>query len=109
MNALTADSWTKDGNKVVYTEDGEHSLRNAIQKELASQALSDPLPEEKEQEFTVTKIPFNRTLLICGETKIRVNNNKNFMKGMKVRARPPVGDSRVWVMLGRCPRWRGKY
>ena len=108
-NALSATSWTKKGNAIVYTKDGEHALRNEIQKELCSEELSKPEPELVEQEFVVTHIPFNRSLLICGDTKVRVSSNKNFMKGMKVRARPPASDSRVWVMRGRCPRWRGKY
>lgn len=109
MNALTADSWTKEGNRVVYTENGEHALRNEIQKELASQELSDPLPELEEKEFTITHIPFNRRMVISDGVKIRVSDNKNFLAGMKVRARPPVSEGEIWVMLGRCPRWRGRY
>ena len=109
MNALTADSWTKEGNRVVYTESGEHALRNEIQKELASQELSDPLPELEEKEFTITHIPFNRRMVMSDGVKIRVSDNKNFLTGMKVRARPPVSEGEIWVMLGRCPRWRGRY
>ena len=109
MNVLTANSWTKEGNRVVYTESGEHALRNEIQKELASQELSDPLPELEEKEFTITHIPFNRRMVISDGVKIRVSDNKNFLTGMKVRARPPVSEGEIWVMLGRCPRWRGRY
>jgi hypothetical protein len=109
MNVLTADSWTKEGNRVVYTKNGEHALRNEIQKELASQELSDPLPELEEKEFTITHIPFNRRMVISDGVKIRVSDNKNFLTGMKVRARPPVSEGEIWVMLGRCPRWRGRY
>ena len=108
-NALSASSWTKEGNAIVYTEEGEHALRNQIQKELCSQELSDPEPEPVEREFVITRVPLNSTLLMCGDTKVRVSDNKNFMKGMVVKARPPAGEGRVWVMKGRCPRWRGKY
>lgn len=109
MNALSASLWTKEGNRVVYTQEGEHALRNEIQKELASQELSDPLPELEEQEFTITHIPFNRRMVMSDSVKIRVSDNKNFLTGMKVRARPPVSEGEIWVMLGRCPRWRGRY
>ena len=100
--------WVKDGNWVVWTKEGEHSVRNAIQKKMCIEELDEPEPEPIIREFTVTKIPLNRRLVICGDTYVMVTDNKNFMKGMKLNARPPR-EGRSWVLVGRCPRWRGKY
>lgn len=102
------DGWQKEGNWIVWTPEGEHGVRNAIQKLLCIEELSDPLPVPEPQDFVVTKIPLNRRLLICGEVYIKVKDNKNFLKGMTVHARPPT-EGRSWVMVGRCPRWRGRY
>lgn len=100
--------WEKHGNSIVWTEDGEHEIRNRIQREILAE-LSDPLPVEEPRELQITKVPLNPKLVICGEIYVRVHNNRNFLTGMMVNARPPADGSRVWVMLGRCPRWRGKY
>lgn len=100
--------WSKKGNAIAWNAEGEHAVRNAIQKRMSIAELSDPLPVSVPRDFIVTKIPLNRHLLICGETYVRVKDNKNFLKGMTVHARPPV-EGRSWVMVGRCPRWRGKY
>ena len=109
MDALSADSWTKESNQIVYTAEGEHELRNVIQRKLASEALSPPLEEKEPKMLTITKIPLNRKMVICDEIRVRVSSNKNFLRGMQLKARPPVGDNKVWVMVGRCPRWRGRW
>lgn len=102
------EGWEKKGNAIAWSEEGEHAVRNAIQKRMSIAELSKPLPVSEAQNFIVTGIPLNRRLLICGETYVRVKDNKNFLKGMTVHARPPV-EGRSWMMVGRCPRWRGKY
>ena len=109
QNALSATSWTKVGREIQYSEEGEHELRNEVQKRLSAESLGEPLPVEEDQEMVVTDIPFNRTLLICGDTKVRVRSNKKFIKGMTIKARPPADGYRVWVMVGRTPRWRGRW
>lgn len=113
--------WRKDGtfstsstvkvaNQIVYHEEGEHEVRNFLQRELLTGELSKPKPPPDEpQELVITKLPLNPRLVMCGEKRVRVRDNKNFLIGMKLQARPPVTDSQVWVMLGRCPRWRGRY
>lgn len=107
---IEGDSWVKVSNQITYDEAGEHAVRNILQKEICADSLSDPLPANSEPEsLTVTQIPINPKMVICGDTRVRVSNNRNFIKGMKVTARPPATGERVWVMVGRCPRWRGKY
>ena len=109
MNALSADLWTKLGNRIVYTAEGEHALRNQIQKSLSSDELPEPVVVNESRTLKISKIPLNPNIVICDDIRVRVRSNKNFLKGMELKARPPAGDGRVWVMLGRCPRWRGKY
>ena len=110
---LNADDWTKRGNHIVYTETGEHALRNAIQVMLSSEELSEPLPVLDDQEVKITHIPLNPRIVI-GQLldeviKVKVRDNRNFIRGMRLSARPPAEGSTTWVMIGRCPRWRGKY
>lgn len=100
--------WEKQGNWVAWTPEGEHAVRNAIQKMLSIEELSEPLPVEEPQDFVVTGIPLNSRLLICGDVYVTVKSNRNFRKGMTVHARPPT-EGRSWIMVGRCPRWKGKY
>jgi hypothetical protein len=101
--------WVKKSNSIVYTEEGEHEIRNLVQKELLVDKMSEPLEVMEEREMVITGITRNRRLVLCGDIKVRVTDNKNFLKGMKLFARPPATGGRVWVMKGRCPRWRGKY
>ena len=100
--------WEKQGNWVAWTEEGEHNVRNQLQKRMCIDELSDPLPLPESKEFIVSRIPLNSRLVICGDTYVTVKDNKNFIKGMKLNARPPR-EGRSWVLIGRCPRWRGRY
>lgn len=103
------DDWEKRGNSICYNSDGEHKVRNLLQKQICVEELSAPLDPEEPQDMKITKIPLNPNLVICGDQYVRVKSNKNFLTGMSVKARPPATGGRVWVMLGRCPRWRGRY
>lgn len=102
--------WEKDGNTIAYHPEGEHEIRNHLQKELCANELSAPLPSPSNpMEMEITAIPRNPRMVMCGENRIKVRDNKNFLTGMKVKARPSTDNKQVWVMVGRCPRWRGKY
>jgi len=101
--------WEKVGNKICYTESGESEAREKLKDEISVNEISEPLDVNEPQEMVITKVPFNPNLVICGEVYVRVSSNKNFLTGMKVKARPPATDGKVWVMLGRTPRWRGKW
>lgn len=101
--------WSKKGNTIMWDSTGEHTVRNRIQAKICAEDLGEPLEVPKEKEMKITKIPLNPKLVVCGDVYVRVRDNRNFINGMKVRARPPADGSRCWVLLGRCPRWRGKY
>ena len=80
-----------------------------FENEISVSEISEPLDTTQPQELEITQIPLNPKLVICGEIYVRVSSNKNFLKGMKVKARAPATEGRVWVMLGRTPRWRGRW
>ena len=41
------------------------------------------------------------------KVRVRVRNNKNFVRGMEIPCRQIQGE--VWELIGRCPRFRGKW
>ena len=106
---IATSSWVKVSNQITYHAEGEHEVRNIIQRELLVDEMSEPLEVPEEKEMEITLIPRNTRMVICGDVKVRVSDNRNFLKGMKLFARPPATGGGVWVMKGRCPRWRGKY
>jgi hypothetical protein len=106
---IATSSTVKMGNKIVYHEEGEEEVREKLKNEISVSEISEPLDTTQPQELEITQIPLNPKLVICGEIYVRVSSNKNFLKGMKVKARPPATEGRVWVMLGRTPRWRGRW
>ena len=109
MRAEGLEGWEKQGNTVVWAPEGEHKVRNRIQAQICAEELSEPLEVPEVQELVITKLPLNPKLVICGDIYVRVHSNRNFLTGMKVRARQSVTGDRVWVIVGRSPRWRGKY
>jgi hypothetical protein len=78
------------------------------------EVLSPPKPTE------VTLIiakppPRNRYIIEAvpkdgGEmVRVRVHDNQNFLPGMEIEARPDEAYSDVFVLIGRCPRYRGRW
>lgn len=107
---IATSSWEKVSNQIVYHEEGENEVREILKAELSTNQLSDPLPPPEEpREMVITKLPLNPRMVICGDIRVKVRENKNFLIGMRVNARPSTDNKQVWVMIGRCPRWRGKY
>ena len=90
MDALSADSWTKESNQIVYTAEGEHELRNVIQRKLASEALSPPLEEKEPKTADARDVhvarneeaDFFNLLQIAGK-KYKKNKKKNIIKKSK--------------------------
>lgn len=102
--------WEKQGNKIAYDELGEADVREKVRLELEAKDLGKtPPPPEEPKEMVITQIPFNTRMVLCGDIKVRVSNNQKFKVGMKVNARPSIDSKHVWVMIGRCPRFNGRY
>jgi len=107
---VATSSWVKVSNQIVYHEEGEHEVRNILQREICAKELSEPLPPpDGPQELVITKLPLNPRMVICGDRKVKVRDNKNFIVGMKVNARPSRDGEHIWIIAGRGPRWRGRY
>jgi len=104
--------WEKSANTIIYHPEGEAELREVVQCHLMVEELDDPLPDPHPYdpiELKITEIPKNQQMVICGDVKVRVKDNKNFLTGMKLKARAPAEGHIQWVMIGRCPRYRGRY
>jgi len=41
--------------------------------------------------------------------RVRVRDNANFLPGMEIRARPDEQYPDVWALVGRTPRYRGRW
>ena len=112
--------WGKRKKRVVYRVGGEAKMKRVVALLVGLEEEEVVLDEElgredSSEEMEVVRVyPVNRRLVEClrgnGE-KVRVNvgDNLNFLKGMVMRARPPWGSGRLWVMLGCKPRRRGKW
>ena len=109
-NSGLISGWERNGNKIAYDEQGEADVREKVRLELEAKDLgSTPPPPDEPKELTITSIPLNPRMVVCGDIKVKVRENKNFIIGMKVNARPSMDSEHVWVIVGRCPRWRGRY
>ena len=112
--------WGRRKGKVVYRMGGESKMKGVVALLVGVEEEEVVVDEElgradSSEEMEVLKVyPINGTLVECervGGEKVRVNvgDNANFMKGMVMTARPPWGSGRLWVMVGRKPRRRGKW
>ena len=111
--------WVMRRRKVVYREEGEVKMRGLVALLVGSDEseveVSEEVGREEPELMRVTQVyPGNRRLVECereGGEKVRVTvgDNLNLMKGMELRARAPWGDSRLWVLVGPRPRWKGKW
>ena len=45
----------------------------------------------------------------AGEVRVQVRDNRNFVAGMEIKARPSGGFEDLFVLEGRAPRYRGKW
>lgn len=106
---LSAAMFRKEGKNILYTVDGVKQIAKILG--LGYWDLLDSLRGRPAIWATVTDIPHNKRLLMAVynevEIKIKVNENKNFIKGMKVRVRDLKNG--VGYLEGRHPRWKGKY
>jgi len=41
--------------------------------------------------------------------RVKVPNNINFQPHMKIRVRPPLKEDGLYILEGRCPRYRGRW
>lgn len=84
---------------------------------VAPEGAGEPatLAEEGVIELTVFSVPARNTRILDARKKdgravrVRVSSNVNFMPGMTFQAKWGREFEDVYVLEGRCPRWRGKW
>jgi hypothetical protein len=115
-DALYGLHWRKRGRRVVWTEKGLDFLserfddRGGVLGRVkgSSQATDEG---EREIEAVVKKMPLNKRVLMAeaekGVIRVRVNSSANFIPGMKIRCARVVDD--LYDLVGRCPRYRGRW
>jgi len=67
------------------------------------------------RELVCVRVPLNRRVVECRSAApggpdvawVRVKDNHNFRAGLRLPARYLEGDR--WELVGRCPRWPGKF
>lgn len=115
---LTENSdFVKKGGRVLLTEHGAQK---------AAQLLSVSTPSSEEapapERFWVFKVPVNPRVVVVSRTDperwkkegageqvlVRVHSNVNFVPRMELKARPSE-RAQVYVLVGRSPRWKGRY
>ena len=112
--------WRKNGRQI----DLSHEAFLAIKKKMggaeaedgSDEALGASSAPDEAVELIVHHVPkLNVHLLVAkkegAETlvRVKVRCNVNFLPGMKLKARPEGIYDDVFVMEGRCPRYRGRF
>ena len=111
--------WCLSKGRVTYTLEGERRMRGVLSLLCGLDGVELEVDEEvgreePEEMEVLTVYPLNRRLVECGRengerVRVTVGSNENFVKGMVLNARPPWGSGRLWVLVGRKPRRRGKW
>lgn len=107
--------YVRDGNRVLFCLEGVRRLMTLLAEKdggggFPARVLMLPAP--REIELTVTKVCANFHILECSfsgvlETfRVRVQNNRNFVPRMTIKARV---EGSYYILVGRIPRFRGKY
>jgi hypothetical protein len=119
--------WRLSGRDVVYTDDGVKKFLRYLAVDLSAADLNSCLVPVREKqkgaapknapatgtiELTVKRCFANPKLLLAtdsagNEVRVRVPRNRNFKVKMKLHAQR-VNES-LYKMVGRCPRYRGRY
>ncbi len=111
--------WCLWKGRITYTLEGERRMRGMVSLMVGlggdEVEVDEELGREEPEEMEVLAVyPLNRRLVECGRengerVRVNVGSNENFLKGMVLNARPPWGSGRLWVLVGRRPRRRGKW
>lgn len=127
--------WRTENRRIMFTPEGAKKIVERAARELAQdapqatggglgmaggedgpplQALLDQPRPERAQMVVISK-PMNTKIVLCKKIvaagpvleRVRVQASANFLPGMKLTALHEQGT--VWTLVGRCPRWRGRW
>ena len=126
--------WVRVGRDVRYLGEGVEAVRGLLQRDLAKSAetalpqpqapdptadtpspaieLPAPALDPRSDLLTVVSLPRNPRLVLARTlagalVRVRVRSSEHFVPGMQLRAQQEAGD--VWCLIGRCPRWKGRW
>lgn len=109
--------WHREKNKVVlYAPEAAEALRKKIGAEQADEALRAALAIV--HTLVVFQVPLRNPHIVTAQKKeggggavlrVRVRNNVNFLPGMEIKAKRDAQYPDVFVLEGRCPRFRGRW
>lgn len=112
--------WRKKGRVVEIAQEAFLALQKKMGGEGAGdgagEALGGVAASPGPVELVVKSVPKRNVRILVAEKKegggpevrVRVRSNVNFMPGMAITARPEGGFADVFVLEGRCPRFRGR-
>jgi hypothetical protein len=109
-----------EGRRVMITQSGYVALRSLLgcpespEEEKTRQSMREPQPIPLV--ISSLRPPKNPHIIEAvrkddgGEPlRVRVRNNANFMPGMEIRARQDENYPDVFVLVGRTPRYKGRW
>lgn len=110
--------WIQDGRDIKITPGALAALKDVLSDTLTPEekkaADEAPTTQGEVKTFTVSRVTRNPKIILAKkeggeEVRVRVKNNRNFLPGMEVRARQDLAYDDVFVLEGRCPRYRGRW
>ena len=106
--------WQRSPKGILWSEEGISALNSLMDDDLGTDgAVIRPEKDPEPEVMTVRHLVGNGVMLSCeretGErVLVKVRSTENYGLRTKLLARPPVGDGRLWVRVGREPRWKGE-
>jgi len=112
--------WQKVNNRVLLTPQASERLKKEVAglspEKKENGALEAAGREQGVQELVVANVPQRNVRLLDARKKeggdmvrVMVRNNRNFLPGMEIKAMPSGEWLDVFVLEGRCPRYRGRW
>lgn len=112
--------WRKNGRGIEISQEAFLAIREKLGAVLADDGAEGAQRAADEPdglvELEVHHVPKMNVHLLVAKKKgqallvrVRVRNNVNFLPGMKIKARPEGTYEDVFILEGRCPRYRGRW
>jgi hypothetical protein len=114
----------KSGREILLTHAGASRLTELLAAPKKKEGAVEELTQEAASALTlfVVRIPVNRRVVIATDRDpkrwasegagvaliVRVRDNQLFIPRMELQAKPSERNN-TFTLVGRCPRWKGKY
>jgi hypothetical protein len=114
---LEAEDFAQQGRDVMIHADGVAKITGALAEKNGAEKKAVAIEIDDEESFVllVHKLPPNRRIVLAKKEeaddeqvmRVRVRDNGHFVPGMRLRCRHLDGD--LYELVGRCPRFKGRY